>query len=450
MTSFEEIRCLPTLIGVLSRQGIKKATPVQEQAIPVVRSGRDAIVQAQTGTGKTLAFLVPLLERIKGNIPVVQALVVSPTRELAMQTARVVKPLAEAVGIHTALVYGGQDIERQKDKLRQKPQLIIATPGRLLDHLRRRSVDLSQVNKIVLDEADELLRLGFVEDVEQMLEALAGDHQLLLFSATMPDRIRGLTRRYMSDPAEIKIQPEIVTLENIEQVIVGTREDTKLDKLCELLNKYQPYLAMVFCHTKQKVSHVTIELSRRGYLVDELHGDLTQTQRNLVMRRFREAKLQILVVTDIAARGLDIEGVTHVFNYDLPQDTEWYIHRIGRTGRAGTAGMAITFVNAHQYDQLRRIEAGIKLRIARQKSERIGKRRMAVKDTAAAAKKQPSGLVEKSKETMQASNVPPPRRSKAAKRARRIAKKREGRPAGRSGAGRAKINVGKRAHLSRR
>ena len=418
---------------------------MQEQAIPAVRSGRDAIVQAQTGTGKTLAFLLPLIERIKGNAQIAQALVVSPTRELAMQTARVAKMLADAAGIRTALVYGGQDIERQK--LRQKPQLIIATPGRLLDHLRRHSVELSQVNKIVLDEADELMRLGFVEDVETMLEALAGDHQLMLFSATMPERIRALTRRYMKEPREITVQPECVTLANIEQVIVDTREETKLDKLCELLNKYQPYLAMVFCHTKQKVAHVTLELAGRGYLVDELHGDLTQTQRNLVMRRFREAKLQILVVTDIAARGLDIEGVTHVFNYDLPQDTEWYIHRIGRTGRAGAKGLAVTFVNAHQYDQLRRIEAGIKARLTKEKSERSGGKNVRRKTAAKAAAAKQENADEKC--TAPAKSAPPPKRGKAAQRARRVAKKRAGRPAARSKSG-TKTNAGRRSHLGKR
>lgn len=445
--NFSDLRCPQVLVDALARQGIREATPVQEQAIPVVRAGRDAIVQAQTGTGKTLAFLLPLIERIKGNAQVAQALVVSPTRELAMQTAHVAKTLADAAGLRTALIYGGQDIERQKDKLRQKPQLIIATPGRLLDHLRRHSVDLSQVNKVVLDEADELMRLGFVEDVEMMLEVLAGDHQLMLFSATMPERIRALTRRYMKKPREITVQSERVTLANIEQVIVDTREDMKLDKLCELLNKYQPYLAMVFCHTKQKVAHVTLELSRRGYLVDELHGDLTQTQRNLVMRRFREAKLQILVVTDIAARGLDIEGVTHVFNYDLPQDTEWYIHRIGRTGRAGAKGLAVTFVNAHQYDQLRRIEAGIKARIAKQKSERLGGKSSRKKTDSAKAAARQEGAGEK--RAAATKGAPPPKRGKAAQRARRVAKKRTGRPAARSKGG-AKTNAGRRSHLGRR
>ena len=291
------------------------------------------------------------------------------------------------------------------------------------------------------------MRLGFVEDVETMLEALAGDHQLMLFSATMPERIRALTRRYMKEPREITVQPECVTLANIEQVIVDTREDTKLDKLCELLNKYQPYLAMVFCHTKQKVAHVTLELAGRGYLVDELHGDLTQTQRNLVMRRFREAKLQILVVTDIAARGLDIEGVTHVFNYDLPQDTEWYIHRIGRTGRAGAKGLAVTFVNAHQYDQLRRIEAGIKARLTKEKSERSGGKNVRRKTAAKAAAAKQENADER--RTAPAKSAPPPKRGKAAQRARRVAKKRAGRPAARSKSG-TKTNAGRRSHLGKR
>ena len=260
----------------------------------------------------------------------------------------------------------------------------------------------------------------------------------------MPERIRALTRRYMKEPREITVQPERVTLDNIEQVIVDTREETKIDKLCELLNKYQPYLAMVFCHTKQKVAHVTLELSRRGYLVDELHGDLTQTQRNLVMRRFREAKLQILVVTDIAARGLDIEGVTHVFNYDLPQNTEWYIHRIGRTGRAGAKGLAVTFVNAHQYDQLRRIEAGIKARLAKQKSERLGVKKTGKKVQAVSSKPEEAASPRASSHA-----APPPKRGKEAQRARRMAKKRAGRPAARSKAG-AKTNAGRRSHLGKR
>ena len=370
MTTFKELGISATVCEVLRYQGIQEATAVQEETIPLVRAGRDLIVQSQTGTGKTLAFLLPIMEKIKTGVPVAQALVVTPTRELAIQIAKVAASVGEAAGVRSLVIYGGQDIERQKQKLQQHPQLIIGTPGRLLDHLRRRTIDISQVNKVVLDEADEMLHMGFIEDVETLLQTSASDRQLMLFSATMPDRVKGLARQYMREPQQIKVRAEHITLDAIEQVVVDTTEDTKLDKLCELINKYQPYLAMVFCHTKQRVSMVAAALARRGYLVDELHGDLSQVQRTTVLKKFRTAKLQILVATDIAARGLDIEGITHVFNYDIPHDTEWYIHRIGRTGRAGQKGMAITFVNARQYDKLRRIEADIQIRIRKQKSER--------------------------------------------------------------------------------
>jgi ATP-dependent RNA helicase DeaD len=370
LSTFKELNLPQELCEVLRKHGIKEPMPVQEKAIPAVRSGQDAIVQSQTGTGKTLAFLLPIMEKIKVNAPVAQALVVTPTRELAQQIAKVASMLGEAVGVKGLVIYGGQDIERQKLKLGRHPQLIIGTPGRLLDHLRRHTINLSQVNRIVLDEADEMLRRGFLEDVETLLQAAAGDHQLMMFSATMPDRVKGLASHFMERPVEIAIEPEKITIDSIEQIIVDTTEETKLDTLCELINKYHPYLAMVFCHTKRRVGQVMMGLAQRGYLVDELHGDLTQTQRTRVLNQFRTAKLQILVTTDIAARGLDIEGVTHIFNYDIPQDAEWYIHRIGRTGRAGEKGMAITFVNARQYEKLRHIETDIKNHITKQSSGR--------------------------------------------------------------------------------
>ena len=370
MMAFSEFGLAPSVVEVLRQHGIREATPVQEAAIPAVRAGRDVIVQAQTGTGKTLAFLLPIFEKIKAQAATAQALVVTPTRELAIQIAKVAGILGEASGISSLVIYGGQDIERQKQKLRRHPQIIIGTPGRLLDHLRRGTIELKHVNKVVLDEADEMMKLGFIEDVELLLQAVASDRQFMLFSATMPDRVRGLAKAYMKAPEEIFIKSDTVTLENIRQEIVDTREETKLDTLCEAINKYQPYLMMVFCATKQRVHQVTMALAARGYLVDELHGDLTQVQRTLVLKRFRTAKLQILCATDIAARGLDIEGVTHVVNYDIPRTTEDYVHRIGRTGRAGKDGMAITFVNAREYPKLRRIEVGIQERIKKAHSER--------------------------------------------------------------------------------
>ncbi|SFI09404.1 ATP-dependent RNA helicase DeaD [Selenomonas ruminantium] len=374
MTTFKELGISDSVCETLRYKGIKEATPVQEAAIPLVRAGRDVIAQAQTGTGKTLAFLLPILEKIKPQAEVAQALVVTPTRELAIQIAKVAALVGEASGVSSLVIYGGQDIERQKQKLRRHPQLIIGTPGRLLDHLRRGTIDLSKVNKVVLDEADEMMRLGFIEDVEVLLKAAANDRQLTLFSATMPDRIKALAHQYMRAPENIKIKSEHVTLDAIEQVIINTTEEVKIDRLCECINSDNPYLAMVFCHTKQRAHMVTMALAARGYLVDELHGDLSQVQRALVLKRFRKAELQILCATDIAARGLDIEGVTHVFNYDIPHDAESYIHRIGRTGRAGQQGKAVTFVNARQYDLLRRIESGIKNRIRKEHSERHHRR----------------------------------------------------------------------------
>ncbi|MCI7613235.1 MAG: DEAD/DEAH box helicase [Selenomonadaceae bacterium] len=370
ITSFNELSVSEGLCAVLARMGIKAPTPVQAEAIPALRNGRDTIVQAQTGTGKTLAFLLPLYDKIKVQADNIQTLILTPTRELTLQIAKVAALLGKAEGVRSLAIYGGQDIERQKQKLGREPHVIIGTPGRILDHMRRRTINFATTNRIVLDEADEMLRRGFLEDVEQILSTMARDRQIMLFSATMPDKIKALAHRYMTDFQHVIIKTENITLDNIQQRIVDTVEDSKLDKLCELINEQNPYLAMVFCSTRGRVSQVAMALARRGYLADELHGELSQLQRTNVLRKFREAKLQILVTTDIAARGLDIEGVTHVFNYDMPRDTESYIHRIGRTGRAGQQGVAITFVNARQYSQLRRIEAGIKNHIQKDVSGR--------------------------------------------------------------------------------
>ena len=365
MTHFDQLGVSETLCALLKKQGITEPTPVQEQALPPMREGRDVIAQAQTGTGKTLAFLLPLLEKIKPQGAAAQALVIAPTRELAIQITRVAEPLGAALGIGTVVIYGGADIERQKEKLRRQPQLIIGTPGRLLDHVRRGTLALGSVNKVVLDEADEMLKMGFIEDVETLLTKTAQDYQLALFSATMPERIVRLTKRFMTNPAHIRIEGERATLENIEQIALSVSEGTKLDRLCASINEEAPYLAMVFCATKERTRTLMMELAQRGYLVDALSGDLTQTQRAFVLRQFRAAKLQILCATDIAARGLDIEGVTHVYNYDLPPTVTDYIHRIGRTGRAGAQGKAITLVAAHQHEKLRKMEAALKERLRR-------------------------------------------------------------------------------------
>lgn len=360
MKKFNELKINAEVVELLKLQGIIEATPVQEKVIPTARTGRDLIVQAKTGTGKTLAYLLPTIERIK-KIPVTQALIIAPTRELATQISKVAAQISKVYELETILICGGQDVEREKNKLRHSPQLIIGTPGRLLDHLQRGTIKLSSANKVVIDEADELLKLGFIEDVENLLRETTADRQLILCSATMPVRIRQLAADFMSKPQEIFIEPKTVTLENINQVVVKIKPEKKFNRLVEILTAENPYLAIIFCATKETASKLALELAaQKKFPVDELHGDLTQQQRNFVMKKFREASIQILVATDIAARGLDVEGITHVISYDVPRDVETYIHRIGRTGRAGQSGTAITLVTSDEIDRLRRIEQGIK------------------------------------------------------------------------------------------
>lgn len=347
------------LVDALHRNGLKEPTPIQARAIPVLLEGKDVIAQAQTGTGKTLAFLLPILERVDVNRPDVQALILTPTRELAIQITAEAKKLAPVVGANILATYGGQDVESQIKKLRGAAQVVVATPGRLLDHLRRGTVSLNHVSMLVLDEADQMLHMGFLPDVEQVIREASRERCTMLFSATMPDQIRALARRYMRSPAEIQVQGKRVTLEEIQQIVVDTTDRGKLDALCQKLDEANPYLAVIFCRTKIRADILVDTLLTRGYNADVLHGDLSQAKREQVMKRFREARIQFLVATDVAARGIDVEGVTHVFNYDIPHDVESYIHRIGRTGRAGQSGVAITFVTPKDQEYLRLLEHGL-------------------------------------------------------------------------------------------
>lgn len=374
----------------LQQMGITEPTPIQTKAIPVAMAGKDLVAQAQTGTGKTLAFLLPILESIEPNKPYVQALIVTPTRELTLQITKEAKKLGDKLAVNVLALYGGHTLEKQINQLKSPPQIVVGTPGRLLDLLRRKKLSLAGVSKLVLDEADQMLHMGFLDDVEEIISQTSGKRQTMLFSATIPPRIRSLAARYMEKPVDIRVQTPNVTLDEIKQIIIETTQEEKLDRLCSMIDEYRPYLAMVFCHTKQRAISLNIALAQRGYEVDELHGDLSQTKREQVMKRFREAKLQILVVTDIAARGLDIEGVTHIFNYDIPHDTDTYIHRIGRTGRAGQTGTAVTFVVPGEHSYLRIIEQGIRASIKRQKSkEAKATANNEVIDGQAAARKSP-------------------------------------------------------------
>ena len=367
---FAALGIRPALVEALTRSGLKKPTPIQEQTIPLLLKGKDVIGQAQTGTGKTLAFLLPILERVDASRPEVQALILTPTRELAIQITAEAKKLAPVVGASVLATYGGQDVDRQIKRLKGAAQIVVATPGRLLDHLQRGSILLLRVRMLVLDEADQMLHMGFLPDVEQIILSVGKQHNTMLFSATMPEQVRQLARNYMRSPEQGQVRGRRVTLESIRQVVVTTNEPAQIDDLCKALDQYNPYLGLIFCRTRERADQLTDQLRARGYNAEVLHGDLSQNKREQVLKRFREAKTQYLVATDVAARGLDIEGVTHVFNYDIPRDVASYIHRIGRTGRAGQPGVAVTFVTPRDHVWLKLIEKGIKGSL-----ERVGARK---------------------------------------------------------------------------
>lgn len=343
----------------LAQQGYTEPTPIQKEAIPIVLTGKDIIAQAQTGTGKTLAFVLPILENFDPVKNYTQAMILTPTRELAIQITAEVQKWAPLKGMNVLAAYGGQDVERQLKKLAGTIHLIIATPGRLLDHIRRETVQLNKLSTLVLDEADQMLHMGFLKDVEEIIMQTPVKRQTLLFSATMPTPIRNLAKGYMRSPQEVKVKSRQITLTEIEQIAIKTTDRGKQDALVHLMEEMRPYLAMIFCRTKLRAAELNQALQEMGYVSDELHGDLTQGKREQVMKRFRDAKIQFLVVTDIASRGLDVEGITHVFNYDMPHDTEAYIHRIGRTGRAGQRGMAVTLLTQRDMKTLVEIEQGI-------------------------------------------------------------------------------------------
>ncbi|MBR2215087.1 MAG: DEAD/DEAH box helicase [Selenomonadaceae bacterium] len=344
--------------------GFEEPSPIQAKTIPLVLTGADVIGQAQTGTGKTAAFGIPTIEKIKETERRIQALVLSPTRELAIQTAEELNKIGRYKRIFTLPVYGGQSIDRQIRALRRGVHILVGTPGRLLDHIQRGTVSLKDVRTLILDEADEMLDMGFIDDIETIVSSIPlADRQTLLFSATMPEPIERLAHRYMKEPQKIAVSKENLTVPLIEQFYYETRD--KLEGLTRVLDGEDTGKTIVFCRTKRGVDDLTAALETRGYLSGGLHGDLSQQQRDRVMKKFREGKLDILIATDVAARGIDIDDITHVINYDIPQDHESYVHRIGRTGRAGRAGIAMTFIEPREYRQLRLIMKLAKTKIVR-------------------------------------------------------------------------------------
>ena len=342
---FEELELDPRVLRAVKEMGFEETTPIQAQSIPAVMSGRDVIGQAQTGTGKTASFGIPLLHKVDPGRKKTQAVILCPTRELAIQVSNELHNLAKYLhGVRILPIYGGQDISRQIRSLKGGVQIIVGTPGRVMDHLRRKTIRCDEVDTIVLDEADEMLNMGFREDIETVLGYLPEEHQTVLFSATMPKEILDITKRYQKDAVTIKVVKKELTVQNIEQYYFDIRRKDKLDVLTRLLDVYDPKLSLIFCNTKHMVDELANELQNRGYFAEGLHGDMKQQQRDRVMKNFRSGKTEILVATDVAARGIDVDDVEVVFNYDLPQDDEYYVHRIGRTGRAGKTGKAFSFV----------------------------------------------------------------------------------------------------------
>ncbi|MCO6527311.1 MAG: DEAD/DEAH box helicase [Lactobacillus sp.] len=354
---FSELGLNDELLKAIKRSGFEEATPIQEETIPLALAGRDVIGQAQTGTGKTAAFALPILQNLDKDKKVIQALIIEPTRELAIQTQEELFRLGRDERARVQVVYGGADISRQIRSLKNHvPAILVGTPGRLLDHLKRKTINLADVNTIVLDEADEMLDMGFIQDIESILSYVKNRKQTLLFSATMPKPIMNISEKFMDNPEIVRIKTKELTADLIDQYYVRAKDSEKFDIMCRLIDVESPDLAVVFVRTKRRVDEVTRGLQARGYNAAGIHGDLSQARRISVLKRFRASKLDILVATDVAARGLDISGVTHVYNYDIPQDPDSYVHRIGRTGRAGQNGSSITFVTPNELGYMRTIE----------------------------------------------------------------------------------------------
>ncbi|HWJ03548.1 MAG TPA: DEAD/DEAH box helicase [Verrucomicrobiae bacterium] len=363
---FGELKLSREVYKAVSDMGFEEPSPIQAQVIPVILEGKDVLGQAQTGTGKTAAFGIPIVEMVNPRFNHVQAIILAPTRELAIQVAEEIAKIGRHRHIKTVPIYGGQPIDRQIRAIRFGAQVVIGTPGRVLDHLNRGTLKLDYIKFVVLDEADEMLDMGFIEDIETILKTVPEERQTLLFSATMPFEIRKLINRFMKEPVTVSVSRDELTVPQIDQVFYEVREKIKVDALCRIIDMEDIRQAIIFCRTKRGVDELVAGLESRGYFANGLHGDLSQTQRDRVMKRFREGKAELLVATDVAARGLDIENVTHVINYDIPQDPESYVHRIGRTGRAGKKGQAITLIVPREYRQLRLIEKLVKTRIRRE------------------------------------------------------------------------------------
>ncbi|HMP81572.1 MAG TPA: DEAD/DEAH box helicase [Verrucomicrobiota bacterium] len=365
---FTELGLSPELLKAIDKLGFEQASPIQAESIPVLLAGRDIVGQSQTGSGKTAAFAVPAIEKTDPHLRAVQVLILCPTRELAVQVSEEIHKLASFKrGIQALPIYGGQSYERQFFGLRQGAQIVIGTPGRIMDHMRRGTLRLDTVKMAILDEADVMLNMGFRDDIELILQSVPKERQTVFFSATMPRPIRELIEKYSRDPQNVRIEQKAMTVSTVEQVYYEVDRRFKIELLTRLIDIHDLKLGIIFCNTKRMVDDLVDHLEAQGYMADRLHGDMTQAMRDRVMNKFRKSGMEFLVATDIAARGIDVDDVQVVFNYDLPYDVEDYVHRIGRTGRAGRSGRAISFVSGRELFQIRNIERYTNQRIQRER-----------------------------------------------------------------------------------
>lgn len=362
MKAFNELGISEKVLKAIEDMGYEEPTRIQEEVVSVILGGKDVIAQAQTGTGKTAAFGMPLVDLIneRGGL---QGIIISPTRELAIQVAGEISKIGKYKRIREVAIYGGQPIDRQIRIIRQGVNVVVGTPGRILDHINRGTLDLSKIKYVILDEADEMLDMGFIEDIESILKNISTERQTMLFSATMPEEIRAIARRYMRSPEHISVMPREMTVSTIEQYYVNTNDKDKLDAFTRILDVNDVENGIVFCRTKKSVDELVESMQSLGYAVEGIHGDYNQTHRLNAINKFKDGTIDFLIATDVAARGLDIENVSHVFNYHIPEDPESYVHRIGRTGRAGKSGIAITFVSPREFRLLKDIERYTKSRI---------------------------------------------------------------------------------------
>lgn len=357
MNHFKQFQLQDFLLEGLDKLGINNPTPVQLQTIPIILQGKDVIGQSQTGTGKTLAYVLPLLEKIELGKQELQAVILAPTRELTRQIADTIDGLGSEAGLDTLLIQGGTDINRQIQRLKRNPQIIVGTPGRVMDLVKREKITSHTAKYLVLDEADTMLEMGFREDLENIITRMKKNVQIMLFAATFPPKVASMAKQFMNQPRHIEINPGEKSIDAIENIYFRVRNGGKEKALIDLLRIYNPYLGIVFVKKKEQVEELVTQLRQLGFEAEGLHGDMQRGQRKQVMQRFMRAKSQVLVATDIASRGLDIEGITHIFNFDLPINLEQYIHRIGRTGRAGNSGVAINIIVASEEEKLKAIEA---------------------------------------------------------------------------------------------